>query len=148
MGNRSNAGVCCGSGIGDVDGDYFRGLRDLPGGEPMSEFTKGPWKVDDRKTISYMCMEDLHKDAWPFAINAPVGMALGSVVAAVPRDSLAGNHAANARLIAAAPELLEALKTMLNCEEVGEAECQRRGLPRLSERRAMARKAIAKAEGK
>ena len=54
---------------------------------------------------------------------------------------------ANARLISAAPDLLDALKVMLHGEEIGEYECQRTGFPRLITRREKARAAIANAEG-
>ena len=51
-----------------------------------------------------------------------------------------------AALCEASPDLLAALKTMLRDDEMGEDVCQRTGFPRLSERREMAKAAIAKAE--
>lgn len=70
-------------------------------------------------------------------------------LATVPIDQLDPKEdRANARLIAAAPDLLEALTVMLKGDEMGEYECQRQGFPRLSKRWEMARAAIAKAEGR
>jgi len=45
----------------------------------------------------------------------------------------------------AAPELLEALQILLRNNELGEAESQRLGLPRMIEAQEIARAAIAKA---
>lgn len=55
---------------------------------------------------------------------------------------------ADATLIAAAPEMLEALKVLLANRELGEYESQKQGLPRMIEANDLARQAIAKAEGK
>lgn len=52
---------------------------------------------------------------------------------------------ANGHLAAAAPELLEALKVALWHEENGEAEAQKQGRPRLTERLEIYRAAIHKA---
>jgi hypothetical protein len=60
----------------------------------------------------------------------------------------APEQSANARLIAAAPDLLAALKVLLQNRELGEVECQRLGLPRMIESCDVARRAIADAEGR
>jgi hypothetical protein len=69
------------------------------------------------------------------------------------RDILSYRHMgqaqceANARLIASAPALLEALEAMLLNRELGEAESQRLGKPRMIEVNDKARAAIRAAKG-
>ena len=72
---------------------------------------------------------------------------LDSIAKVFPDFPLSDEAIANARLIAAAPDLLDALKVMLHGEEIGECECQKTGFPRLITRWEKARAAIAKAEG-
>ena len=69
----------------------------------MSKHTPGPWQID-----WYICREK-GKELW--RVPRSIGPAC------VDHDHWAGNHitvdAANARLIAAAPDLLEALKDLM-----------------------------------
>jgi len=107
-------------------------------------YTKGPWKLQRS--------HDSHWRERYYAIWTDEGGEGDRPIASVDGDNAVwlepGADFANARLIAAAPELLEALKTMLKGDQMGEGECQRTGFPRLCERWDMARSAIAKAEGK
>lgn len=62
-----------------------------------------------------------------------------------PAVQLQDESEANAKLIAAAPELLEAVEVALWDLENGEAEAQKQGKPRLAERLEIFRAAIKKA---
>ncbi len=64
----------------------------------MSKYTKGPWKIDD----------GIHQPE----IHAQDGKIRIAIIA-VSGFGVSEEHAANAQLISAAPELLEALKAML-----------------------------------
>ena len=96
----------------------------------MSKHTPGPWGI-------------MKGDHGPMIFSGECGRA----VAMLARQVTTAEREANARLIAAAPELLEALEVMLNGDEMGEYECQRTGFPRMIQRREKARAAIAKAKG-
>ena len=84
--------------------------------------TPGPWEVSDT--------------------GANIYGATGDIVASVhglPKPHLTSEGKANARLIAAAPELLKALKNLVDESHFG--------LARRNKARELARAAIAKAEG-
>lgn len=68
----------------------------------MSEYTKGPWILEEGKTRKLDHMNVVHSD------NS-VGAASSVVAKVTCRSSWIEEHKANARLIAAAPDLLEAL---------------------------------------
>lgn len=98
--------------------------------------TPGPWNVT----------------GWE---NVTVNAANGSTIVTTPGGGNATGDGitlveiqANARLIATAPEMLEALKVLSANRELGEYESQKQGLPRMIEANDLARQAIAKAEGK
>jgi len=97
--------------------------------------TPGPWDYRECKPNS----------GWWF-IDCPNG-SIGWGTFASPPDAQEDYGESNIRVMAAAPDLLNALKIMLHGEEIGEYECQRTGFPRLAERWDKARAAIAKAEG-
>jgi len=86
----------------------------------MSKYTPGPWSVDHNMNI----------------------MSQGRLVA-FPGIAAGFPQKANAQLIAAAPELLEALRRVIDCCDI--AECQT--VPGSPGALKNARAAIAKAEG-
>lgn len=101
----------------------------------MSKHTPGPWKVvlSDNATPH---VQHIHGVDWTYVCD------LSSRVCVMPAEITSSyNSLANARLIAAAPELLEALHGLLNVIS------ETRGLPAYN---AVldAQKAIAKADGK
>lgn len=79
----------------------------------MAGHTKGPWGLGERDGDYVM-------------IDAPNHSGLASVVWQMEDDRLCGDPSpekeANARLIAAAPELLEALKWYVENEDVNEGD--------------------------
>jgi len=93
----------------------------------MSKHTPGPWKVEHR---GYKYIVSKSRDGY---ITRDVCRMDGSTMAAFAQE-------ANARLIAAAPELLEALKDALQLLEVYGGDFE-------EATRNQARAAIAKAEG-
>ncbi len=95
------------------------------------KYTLAPWKIN-------------YFDGTQICINS--GNELIAVVYAYEEKKDEGN--ANARLIAAAPRLLDALKILLRYNELGEVESQRLGLARMIEARGIARDTIAEAEGR
>lgn len=97
----------------------------------MAEYTKGPWELDELS---------LRGDSYT-AISGEDWIELATVVTRMKSsDEYSPEGLANARLIAAAPELLEALEELI--------ECQRGDWPlRQAEAKRQARKAIAKAKG-
>lgn len=111
----------------------------------MKAYTKGPW-VDgygdgitgDRASMTVWIDNDRAKYA---VVSGPLidGPRNGrKLIAIIPEGD---GHEADARLIAAAPELLEALKDCLNADAIGYPELWR-------EAGRQARAAIAKAEGR
>lgn len=77
---------------------YYSGLTDNREGatEMKAQHTPGPWKVS-RRANRFICTE------------------LGEVLAMCDSSQSVDRNKANARLIAAAPELLEALIELANC---------------------------------
>ena len=69
----------------------------------MSKYTKGPWHVGERRG-EHIAIK--HSDNTPGAISWTLALA-------VARPTWAAEAEANARLIAAAPELLEALQDLM-----------------------------------
>lgn len=92
----------------------------------MSKHTRGPWRVGNNQFHAY-----IHSQA--------------GVVAEVFQDDEHCNVEANAQLIAAVPDLLEALKEAFQHLETIYGRNHERGEPHVFK---MAREAIAKAEGK
>ena len=93
----------------------------------MSKHTPGPWEIKR------------HFDSCYRYISAPEHIALAQVVWCVEEEERSPVCEANAHLIAAAPELLEALQNLLKVHE-GEGGTQHHAGD-------MARAAIAKAKG-
>lgn len=89
------------------------------------QHTPGPWRIEDKERILSDCPE--------FRIMCSDGYIAGV-------DSTRAENAANARLIAAAPELLEALEAIIASADAGNAAILNRLLDQ-------ARAAIAKARG-
>ena len=77
----------------------------------MSEHTKGPWTWNGGYLVSYIPDKFSAGGYQDFEIIADDGSAHGEYSATLDPDS------ANARLIAAAPELLEALENLLAVHE-------------------------------
>lgn len=71
----------------------------------MNKHTPGPWYLDEVSADDWQVNSDLH-DHCLFQITPTIGV-----------ESLTDEDKANARLIAAAPELLEALLALLNVSE-------------------------------
>jgi hypothetical protein len=90
----------------------------------MSKHTPGPWKADDKGKAVFIPLRAHHCEQ--------LGIQVGFVSWEDDKESLA-----NARLIAAAPELLEALKRIADPRNVHFA----------GDAQVVARAAIAKAEG-
>lgn len=104
----------------------------------MSTHTPGPWALSHVCGGNYTVLPESHKKHASHAI-------------ASVHENHGEENAANARLIAAAPELLEALKVMkvalrqlenMTAELLSDADCRE-----LSKAHNQARAAIAKAEG-
>ena len=93
----------------------------------MSEHTPGPWEIHPQ-------FDSCYRD-----ISAPNHIALARVVWRFEEEDRSPSCEANAHLIAAAPELLEALENLLKVHE-GEGGTQHHAGD-------MARAAIAKARG-
>lgn len=101
------------------------------------EYTKGEWKAEyynheNDEGYFILAQEDEHTQ--------------GLIADCPPHTDSPHIGKANAQLISAAPELYEALKTILRNNELGEYESQKQGLPRLIEVRDMARQALAKVD--
>ena len=104
----------------------------------MTEHTPGPWHVIEA------CYEAYRGSHSIGSVDVRVAkVARNGVIAAVLRDDVEGE--ANARLIAAAPDLLEALYLLV--VDVRVAEVDKDGGMRFSERIRHAEAAIAKATG-
>ena len=73
----------------------------------MSKHTPGPWEIK------------YHPDPCYRYISGPEHIALAQVVWRVEEEDRSPDCEANAHLIAAAPELLEALEMMLEMSEMG-----------------------------
>jgi hypothetical protein len=104
----------------------------------MSAHTPGPWRKETTRTLDDAPISFLRLD-WAIRNGSDDN---GAVIAHIPmQDDLILQSEANARLIAAAPDLLAALRNLLDASEryIFSDEC-------LREREA-ARAAIAKAEG-
>ena len=103
----------------------------------QSSFTPGPWEVHSSNSERWSCyVFPKGNGNFPYDTICHIEEAFG------PNYSHPGSHTANARLIAAAPELLEALKA---CAAVCAGETMnKRGLISALEQ---ARAAIAKATG-
>lgn len=95
----------------------------------MADFTPGPWDVLPQKNDSGA----IRPDIFPWQIESA-----DWVICEVYGDVPYLNHEANARLIAAAPELYAALEGLLNAHERGSG---------IAEATKPARAAIAKAGG-
>ena len=93
----------------------------------MSKHTPGPWEIEEHYHFGYR---------W---ISGPEHSQLAQVVWCMEDEDRSPECEANAHLIAAAPELLEALENLLKVHE-GEGGTQRHAGD-------MARAAIAKAKG-
>jgi len=108
----------------------------------MSTHTPGPWTITKAQNARYI-------EGDPKRGHVAFVYAKGDRCD-IMRDEYSAPEEmeANARLIAAAPDLLDALKVMLKGDELGEVACQEQGFLRLIERTEQARAAIAKAEGK
>jgi len=107
----------------------------------MNKHTPGPWEYDTE-------LADAGNKSTPMYSEAPGADAdLCEAVCIIPHDDMteAGYKQvkANARLIAAAPELLEALEQLLECSPC-QNECQTDDMTCASN---VARAAIAKATG-
>ncbi len=91
----------------------------------MSKHSKGPWVVEGQESsTSYGATVGMDREVWPLLINGPKPpFAMGGLIAAVPFDGYAGEHIANANLIAASPDLLEACKCQLDLEESVSVNC-------------------------
>lgn len=109
----------------------------------MAEHTPGPWAFRQRKGIRVV---KLKRDHWEAAHPNGFGVAI-----------IFGNDDSNARLIAAAPELLEAAELLEKaehnrqfcdeCEDEGEPEACGKCFPAFDDARIKRRLAIAKARG-
>lgn len=76
----------------------------------MSEHTPGPWRagyIDEQDRRERMIVRAEAVDGHPYVAICP--------------NPLAGSHEANARLIAAAPDLLAACELMLSSPKYGNA---------------------------
>lgn len=93
----------------------------------MSKHTPGPWEIEEHYHFSYR---------W---VSGPKHSQLAQVVWCMEGDDRSPECEANAHLIAAAPELLEALENLLKVHE-GEGGTQHHAGD-------MARAVIAKAKG-
>ena len=71
----------------------------------MNKHTPGPWRVEEESG-------DLFIYAHPYEYDISIGMAF-KPVRDLLEDRTTGEHEANARLIAAAPELLEVLENLV-----------------------------------
>ena len=94
----------------------------------MSAHTPGPWEPRESKTSNYL---------WEIVATSKRGITYVIARLAKPNQ---GEREANARLIAAAPDLLAALQALLP-----DAEANHCGGPDTAARLAQARAAIAKA---
>jgi hypothetical protein len=103
----------------------------------MSYYTPGPWKRKDTKTKSGQPTIEI----WRHEPNT-MPMTRIAAICTQPNPIDNGDHAANADLIAAAPELLEALRRLVDYLD-RPIDCMTTRSYRLD----AARKAIEKAEG-
>jgi hypothetical protein len=104
----------------------------------MSKHTPGPWKADDKGKAVFIPLRAHHCEQ--------LGIQVGFVSWEDDKEPLA-----NARLIAAAPELLEALRVFVSCSLPVSTEIDERGHrwteAYLDQALPIARAAIAKATG-
>lgn len=110
----------------------------------MSGHTPGPWQVDPRYPIDVQTADGKQEVCTPFYEGSR-----GNVINPVTGVALYGEALANARLIAAAPELLGALVGMLEIYGVREQHIEREPFASSTEVECCnaARAAIAKAKG-
>ena len=112
-----------------------------------AKFTPRPWKVIDRSkdgAIKTVISDRVSVEDFPFEINMPAPpFALGACGALVARKGGMGNEGSSedtARLIAAAPEMYEALKAIAE-----ECSASPDGVPQWSKRWDAVYAALAKA---
>lgn len=108
-----------------------------------SNHTPGPWHVS--------CLATDTPNAPGSETLATVADLLGHTVATLARRGAAANDNANARLIAAAPAMLAALKELAAIAEAGAIERRETGKPSwniMDAIKATTGEAIAKAEGR
>lgn len=105
----------------------------------MSEHTPGPWKVETVRTSSGICHTI---GPFPFHGKKAHACIYADYPSVGPEERALE---ANARLIAAAPELLAALKAYLVAKP--QCECSDHSGCPMASARVLARAAIAKAEG-
>jgi hypothetical protein len=99
----------------------------------MSKHTPGPWAANPsnaERYSQYVAPKDLK--SWPYDVVAYIPEAYGD------KCTFPGAHMANARLIAAAPDLLDALQSVVSAWETGKPYVNEMGA---------ARAAIARATG-
>jgi hypothetical protein len=107
----------------------------------MSEFTKGPWKAEFEENGGYDCMTDAFKIT---AADETIAVIDQMHYGQATSDGLINKQAqANAALIAAAPEMYEALKQLLK-SNYGQPSGVIIHVPALN----IARAALSKAESK
>lgn len=103
----------------------------------MSKHTKGPWKAGSN-------------GGWGLGLINAVFTVEGDLIACLHTVPVSPRVAANARLIAAAPDLLKALKEIIKCEKRRAASLRHREAYKLvafsEARMAAAEAAIKKAE--
>lgn len=107
----------------------------------MSGHTKGPWRVEEGTTLVWgACNPD---DLTNYGMGYPVAECRITPISSWAKGPDSDEGEANARLIAAAPDLLEVAKRLasLEHEDMGRAFPSREDI-------AAARAAIAKAEGR
>jgi hypothetical protein len=115
-----------------------------------AKFTPGPWIYEPgggHAPNSIRGSESVQVNGWLERRNGISNASYSDRVCENLGDTSLPGPAANARLIAAAPELLEALEFFLYCVKDGKAFMHRTGDAFAVEAIARARAAIAKAEG-
>lgn len=109
-----------------------------------SKHTPGPWRVEEGTTLVWgACNPD---DTYSYGMGYPIAEARISPCSSWAKGPSVDDGIANARLIAAAPEMLKALKLVLS-RELNLAEARDYNPPADMEIIAELEWAIAKAEG-